>query len=150
MHLDHPRLLVTRFADCFRFYRDVMDFKATWGDEDNSYASFADPEGQTTALALFKRGAMAEAVGTADLPSDAPCQDRIMLIFAVEDVDDAVAALRKRGVQFAAGPRDFPDWGIRSAYLRDPDGNLIELCSGLDPAQWSEALHESTHKYTGT
>ena len=31
-------------------------------------------------------------------------------------------------------PTDFPDWGMRSAYLRDPDGHLIELCGEM-PAE---------------
>lgn len=34
----HTRLLVTKFAECFRFYRDVLGFKVTWGKEDERYA----------------------------------------------------------------------------------------------------------------
>ncbi len=56
-----------------------------------------------------------------------------MLIVTVEDVDASVERLQAQGVQFLTDPRDFPGWGIRSAYLRDPDGNLIELYSDLPP-----------------
>jgi catechol 2,3-dioxygenase-like lactoylglutathione lyase family enzyme len=45
--------------------------------------------------------------------------------FAVDDLDGVCAALVEHGVAFLAGPRDYP-WG-RSAYLRDPDGRLVEL-----------------------
>jgi catechol 2,3-dioxygenase-like lactoylglutathione lyase family enzyme len=44
---------------------------------------------------------------------------------AVDDLDGACAALSASGRAFLAEPRDYP-WG-RSAYLRDPDGRLVEL-----------------------
>lgn len=149
MHLDHPRLLITNFAQCFRFYRDVMGFKATWGSEETSYASFMEQNGEGTTLALFQRRAMAEVVGTAELPSDTPCQDRVVLIFQVQNVDAAVERLRGRGAQIVREPQDFTDWGIRSAYVRDPDGNLLELNSGLEPAQWSEELRAAAREFGG-
>jgi len=149
MHLAHPRLLVANFAETFRFYRDVMGFKVTWGHEGDSYASFAHREGKATTLALFHRQAMAEVVGYSGLPRDAVCQDRAMLIVTVEDVDATVERLQAQGVQFLADPQDFPDWGIRSAYLRDPDSNLIELYSDLPPARCSEGLLELACKYEG-
>ncbi len=43
----------------------------------------------------------------------------------VADVDAAAAELRAARLTFIVEPRDFP-WG-RSAYLRDPDGRLVEL-----------------------
>ncbi len=45
--------------------------------------------------------------------------------YAVADVDAETEALRTIGVAVEIEPRDYY-WG-RSAYLRDPDGNLIEL-----------------------
>lgn len=50
-------------------------------------------------------------------------EDHVALF--VDDVDEAYEELRDRGLQFFVEPTDF-DWG-RSAYLRDPDGRLIEL-----------------------
>lgn len=147
MPIQHTRLLVHNFAECFRFYRDALGLTVTWGDEEDSYASFTDGEGDGPTLALFRRQAMAEVVGSAKLPSDAFCQDRFMLIIQVEDVDATVDKLRERGVQLTVGPQDFPDWGIRAAYLRDPDGNLIELSGGLDATQWSDGLRASAQEY---
>ena len=40
MELTHIRLLVKDFDACFRFYRDVMGFRALWGDEGSGYANF--------------------------------------------------------------------------------------------------------------
>jgi catechol 2,3-dioxygenase-like lactoylglutathione lyase family enzyme len=44
---------------------------------------------------------------------------------AVTDLDGSCAALAASGCTFLVAPRDYP-WG-RSAYLRDPDGRLVEL-----------------------
>jgi len=121
-----------------------MGFKVTWGNEDDSYASFTDRDGTEPTLALFMRQAMAEVVDTSDLPSEAPCQDRFTLIVRVENVDAMCEELQEKGVEFKDGPENHPDWGIRSAYFRDPDGNLIEIYSDLDRSEWSEGLKEAS------
>jgi catechol 2,3-dioxygenase-like lactoylglutathione lyase family enzyme len=45
--------------------------------------------------------------------------------FGVADVDAAHDELVAQGFESEFGPADY-DWG-RAAYLRDPDGHLIEL-----------------------
>jgi predicted enzyme related to lactoylglutathione lyase len=52
-----------------------------------------------------------------------PNEDHFAL--GVPDVAAAAAELEASGLTFLVPPRDFP-WG-RSAYLRDPDGRLVEL-----------------------
>ncbi len=54
------------------------------------------------------------------------------LAVAVEDVDRACAALRDLGFALVLEPHNY-EWG-RSAYLRDPDGRLIELQEMGQPA----------------
>jgi catechol 2,3-dioxygenase-like lactoylglutathione lyase family enzyme len=120
----YTRLLVSNFKACFLFYRDVMGFQATYGTENDTYADFNTGG---VSIALFDRLEMSKAVGTSHLPGDANTQDRVCLIFAVEDVDAACQQLKTQGIPLTASPSDHPDWGIRSAYVRDPDGNLIEI-----------------------
>ncbi len=120
----YTRLLVSDFKACFRFYRDVMGFQPTFGNEDDVYADFNT--GQVV-IALFDRSLMSNAIGTTHLPADVAVQDKMCLIFAVEDVDAVCQQLKERGVPLLTEAADHPDWGLRSAYLRDPEGNLIEI-----------------------
>ncbi len=58
--------------------------------------------------------------------------------FSVPDLDGAVRTLESHGVAIQFPPRDY-EWR-RSAYLRDPSGNLIELVGQRHdkrpPAAW--------------
>ena len=60
---------------------------------------------------------------SAALDDGPPNEDHFAL--SVSDLDSACGELRAHGVSFLVEPRDYP-WG-RSAYLRDPDGRLVEL-----------------------
>jgi catechol 2,3-dioxygenase-like lactoylglutathione lyase family enzyme len=55
-------------------------------------------------------------------PGDPPADDHVA--FTVDGLDGHAAALTAAGLA-VEGPRDLP-WG-RSAYVRDPDGRLVEL-----------------------
>lgn len=62
-----------------------MGLKVTWGSEEDRYASCTDREGNEIVLALFRRGAKVEIVGTDNLPSEAKYQDRAVLIVSVAE-----------------------------------------------------------------
>jgi lactoylglutathione lyase len=130
MRLTHIRLLVDDYPACFRFYRDVMGFPIAWGDENGPYADFKAGDAM---LALYDRRLMAEAVGGADLPFSAEAMDRYALTFAVESVDRVCDELRGKDVPLETEPQDRPVWGVRTAHVRDPDGNLIEINTELQP-----------------
>jgi lactoylglutathione lyase len=147
MQIDHVRLLVTHFAECFCFYRDVIGLTVTWGTETDTYGSFAGENKTEVNLAIFNRRSMAETIGSDHLPIDCTGQDKSMLIIGVDDVDAVVAKLHDLGVNIINGPLNHPDWGMRSAYLRDPDGNLIELTSGIPQDQWSPSLQEASRRF---
>jgi predicted enzyme related to lactoylglutathione lyase len=74
---------------------------------------------------------MAEVVGTMDLPAAVESQDRVVLHFQVDSVDQTVELLRAKGVVIVQEPTDRPTWGSRTAHFRDPDGTLIEISQGL-------------------
>lgn len=130
----HPRLLVTRFAEMFGFYQavlpEMLGAKLMKGSTDGPYANW-DVEDQAV-LILFDRAAMAALAGTRDLPtSAAPAQDHTMFVCRVEDVDAGAELCVRHGATLVVGPTDRPEWGptMRTAHVRDPEGNLIELQS---------------------
>lgn len=147
MKIDHVRLLVTNFAECYRFYRDIIGLTVKWGKETDSYASFTEEGSQAPNLAIYDRQLMADVLGTGQLASDVSSQDHSMLIIGVEDVDQAAEQFRRLGIELVLEPQDFPDWGMRGAYLRDPDGNLIELAGELPRERWSASLREEAKQY---
>ncbi|MDX2826927.1 glyoxalase/bleomycin resistance/extradiol dioxygenase family protein [Streptomyces ipomoeae] len=133
MDVMHPRLLVTRFGDCFRFYDAVLPeligAHLTRGSEQGPYASW--DVGDEGAVMLFDRAAMAEVAGTTHLPEHQHAQDAVMLVSRVSDVDAAHALCLAHGAQDVAKPVMRPAWGptCRTAHVRDPEGNLLEFQS---------------------
>lgn len=130
MRCTHVRLMVDDFNTCFRFYLEKVGLATTYpADSSGPYAEFA--LGSDTYLGLFDRGLMREAL---DFPARAPLErsdDHVALCFEVADVDVEAARLAAAGVAIAVAPRNHQPWGMRTTYVRDPEGNLIELYSGL-------------------
>ncbi|WP_031073286.1 VOC family protein [Streptomyces sp. NRRL WC-3742] len=132
----YPRLLVTRFAECFAFYRAVLPALTgaalVKGAPEGPYANWEDVDDQAV-LVLYDRAAMAADLGTAHLPTRpaADAQDAAMLVLRVGDVDAALDLCLRSGGALVAPATDRPQWGpnLRSAHLRDPEGHLIELQS---------------------
>ena len=56
---------------------------------------------------------------------------RVMIEFVVDNVDREYARLRRFPIDWVKPPSTQP-WGNRSLYLRDPDGNLVNLYSRVD------------------
>jgi lactoylglutathione lyase len=121
---EFTRLLVSNFKACFLFYRDVLGWQVGFGTENDTYADFV--LGGVN-ISLFDKHEMSEVIGTSNLPAQTQAQDKVCLVFAVENVDLTCQQLKAFGVQLTTEPTDHPDWGIRTAHFRDPDGNLIEI-----------------------
>ena len=126
MKLANTRLLVKDFKTSFLFYRDVLGLSPSFGSEDDVYA---DLKTGGALLALFQSEIMEAAVGIGGTPMDG--RDGAVLVFEVDDVDGIVAELEAKGVTFLTQPQNRPDWGIRTAHMRDPEGNLVEVYSPL-------------------
>jgi lactoylglutathione lyase len=122
------RLLVDRFDDCVRFYKDVLGLEMTLRVPEDTYAEF---RAGSAVLSLYRRELMDEVVGV-EHHADAPRSDRVALVFRVDDVDAAHEQLKRRGARFSTTPHDQKEWGLRVAHLRDPDENLIEIYQPLE------------------
>ena len=128
MRFTHLRLLVNDYRSSFYFYTEVLSFKCMWGDLESGYA---DLKTGNTLIALYSRSEMAKAMGTKDLPCQAKAQDSFSIILEVDNVDVTASALKAKGIELETEPEDREQWGIRTAHLRDPDGNLLEIFESL-------------------
>jgi lactoylglutathione lyase len=71
---------------------------------------------------------MIEALDDAPLGSG-PVTDCAVVVIGVDDVDETVDSLQ--GVEVVTAPTDRPGWNLRTAHIRDPDGNLVEVNAPL-------------------
>jgi catechol 2,3-dioxygenase-like lactoylglutathione lyase family enzyme len=125
----HFRLLVSDFAGTFRFYREVIGLPTAYPpDAAGPYAEFE--LGGDKYLGLFDRALMLEALGK---PADSArtANDDAFLCISVDDVDAEARRLEGLGVELVAPPADHEPWGMRTVYVRDPEGNLVELYGPL-------------------
>lgn len=121
---DYVILIVEDMDRALRFYTDVLGLRL--GHRSGDYAQL---DTGATRLGLYTRGAMAKTLGMSLKPPahDAPGFE---IGFKVPDVEEAFAELVGRGASVVMPPTDRP-WGQRTAYVRDPDGHLIELAQDL-------------------
>ncbi len=127
LHLNAPDYLIVIVEDLDRalhFYTEVLGLRL--GHRSGDYAQL---DTGVTRLALYTRSAMAKTLGMSlEVPaSNAPGFE---VGFKVADVDGAFNELVARGAQPVVAPTD-RFWGQRTAYVRDPDGHLIELAQDL-------------------
>jgi predicted enzyme related to lactoylglutathione lyase len=125
----YTRLLVSDIKACFLFYKDVMEFDVKVESLEDGYAEFLVGDMK---LSLFRRQEMAQLIGNTEKPDHAECQDKVALILTVHDVQEEYQKLTHQGVKFTTPPMNNPYYGIKTAYLRDPDENLIGLFQMID------------------
>ena len=83
------------------------------------------PAAQSQGMAIFMTGDTKIFIHRAYTPGEGELPPDNHIAFTVEDVDQACAELIQNGLELEVPPQDYY-WG-RSAYLRDPDGQQIEL-----------------------
>ena len=121
---DYIVLIVGELDRALRFYTEVLGLRL--GHRSGDYAQL---DTGATRLALYTRSAMTKTLGiTLDTPAaNAPGFE---IGFKVADVDAAFSELVARGALPVVPPTD-RFWGQRTAYVRDPDGHLVELAQDL-------------------
>ena len=143
--LAHVGICVSELERSLRFYRDLLGFSLeheleVGGEPTDTLLRLRGTK--LRALYLSRDGVRIELLHFASPPAP-PARERTMherglthLSFRVADLDATLEALR------AAGDRileetiiRFPEFGAAAAFIRDPDGQLIELVqSPGDPA----------------
>lgn len=113
--LRHLALNVRDMNAMKHFYVDVLGFAVEWEpDPDNVYLTSGRDN-----LALHRAAEPRAASGQA--------LDHLgVIVSQADDVDRWAAFLDSCGVTIAARPRTHRD-GARSCYVRDPDGNAVQI-----------------------
>ena len=122
--LDYVILIVDDLDRTLDFYTTVLGLRL--GHRSGEYAQL---ETGTTRLGFYTRNAMTQAVGF-PLTKPAPDAAGFEIGFKVADVDAAYNELIEKGASEATPPITRA-WGQRTAYVRDPDGHLIELAQDM-------------------
>ena len=114
--LTYACVLTRDLAGLAAFYTRVLQAEPQWT---GPYAEFPTERG---IFCLWGLEAYQEVAGASALPTGA---GSVMLEFEVPDVDAEFARLRQQA-EVVLEPTTMA-WGNRSIYLRDPDGNLVNL-----------------------
>ncbi|HHP7232515.1 MAG TPA: VOC family protein, partial [Xenococcaceae cyanobacterium] len=103
---------------------DILGLEATFISEVDTYIELTDG---VVKLTLLNRKKIIEYFGNQANFFFEQKNDGVALSFEVENVEEAYEYLKQKGVETVSPPWNFPDWGIKSALVRDPEGNLVEL-----------------------
>lgn len=117
--LDHLVLTVRSLDATLAFYRDALGMEVVTFGEGRTALAFGSQK-----INLHVAGA--EIAPHAKMPE--PGSGDLCFLLEIP-LDEAIRALERKAIPLELGPvsRTGATGPIRSVYLRDPDGNLIEL-----------------------
>ena len=114
-------LFVRNFVACVEFYRDTLGFEVK--DADEGFTSFKVGEHE---FALMDLSAAAAMISEEVIQPKKEGPPRLLFGAFVDDTDKTYEELKAKGVEFVKSPITQP-WGQRTAYFKDPDGNIWEI-----------------------
>jgi catechol 2,3-dioxygenase-like lactoylglutathione lyase family enzyme len=133
---DHVGIRVPDFEAAAAWYTGKLDFRLTHsmplGEKTLAFLSLPDDDGFRIELiagpGCTVRPDYAQLIET---HADGGWHH---LCLRVDDVDAAIAELKRRAVRIVSEARDVPGLGLRFAFFSDPWGNLIELTQPITPS----------------
>ena len=117
-------LYVRNVEETMHFYRDVLQLPVKM--QVDTYVEF--DTGMTT-LSFNTRESVRQDIGL-DVAQDLMTSSTFEIGFVVEDVVATIENLRQQQVVIVKEPVVKP-WGQTVAYITDPDGHFIEICSAI-------------------
>lgn len=119
-------LFVDDFQGSLKFYTEKFGFKVIRLQPDPEHANYAQFDFQGTAVTLWQKDGVIEAMGDEHL---GPCGHHFMLAVKVPelgDVDAICEELTANGVECFQKPTTYP-FGSRAAYFLDYEKNIWEV-----------------------
>lgn len=118
-HIDHIVITTEHFEECRRFYTEILGMKYS---ETGGHASVSF--GQCRINIHRKKGEFLPAAAHPAAGSQDIC------LAAAGNIAEIRDELERRGCSVELGPvmRNGPLGAMDSVYVRDPDGNLVEIC----------------------
>ena len=124
----YTRLHVQNYLDCKLFYQDVLGLEVSLVNDAEEYAEI---DVGTTKITILNRARLKDYIDSIESVTYDYDDAKIILTFAVPDLNEAISQLKAKGVEIFSSPWQFSDdglmGGVLSAGIRDPDGNIIEL-----------------------
>ncbi|MDZ5474222.1 VOC family protein [Bacillus sp. 31A1R] len=106
------------------FYGELLGFSLR-----GEYGTYIEYDTGSTILSMNTREGGRE-VTNLPIPDDSRKEQTFELGFVTQEVEKVVEKLRIAGVPVLMEPREKP-WGQKVAYVEDPDGHYIEICSPM-------------------
>ncbi|MGB5081030.1 MAG: VOC family protein [Burkholderiales bacterium] len=118
-HLDHIVLTTARTGPCIDFYTGVLGMKLERFGEGRVALKFGAQK-----INLHEKGREFEPKASLAAPGTLD-----FCFIASVPLDEVIARLNAALVPIIEGPvmKTGAQWPIRSVYVRDPDGNLLEI-----------------------
>ncbi|MDP2917259.1 MAG: VOC family protein [Dehalococcoidia bacterium] len=138
--IHHTGLIVNDLNKLLPFYCDVlgMEVAVDLGLQDGPEVSLVMgvPGSKIKIVMLQMAGQIFELIQLLN-PAGKPMPDDAKfaqvghshVAFRVKDIDEVYASLKQKGVQFVCPPQVIPE--LKFFYLRDPEGNWIEMIQPL-------------------
>ena len=126
MRLDGVGIFVNDMATMVRFYRDVLGFEITEGEDAENVYLVKDG----TLFMLYERKNFEKMTSRKYeyLKGINGHYEIALYVDTFEEVDAQYARVTALGAQPVLEPTTEP-WGQRTCYITDPEGNLIEIGS---------------------
>jgi lactoylglutathione lyase len=118
-------LYVNDFDKTMKFYKEILGLSVKM--QHDTYVEF--DTGATT-LSINTRESVKEIIGL-EMPTPDIASQTFELGFVVDDVVATIEMLRSLDVPIYKEPVTKP-WGQTVAYVTDPDGHYIEICSSME------------------
>lgn len=123
MEILHTCLNVSDVDRSVEWYTEQLGFEESWG--------FETPDGET--VNRYVAGDNGVELQLSDTEGETPSKPGDMIdhiAVLVEDVDEAFEEIDDHGVR--SEPADQPAAGARTAFIKDPDGHVVELIEPLE------------------